>query len=101
MNELLSLSPIDGRYLAKTKELADSFSEYALIKNRVYVEIKWLLYLIDKKIIDEKISKEEQDSMRRDNWVDGTFYATTDDTFQKLYEEADTDVTTNNGVITW
>ena len=33
--------------------------------------------------------------------IDGTFYATTDDTFQKLYEEADTDVTTNNGVITW
>ena len=63
MNELLSISPIDGRYFNKTKEFIDSFSEYALIKNRVYVEIKWLLYLIDKKIIDEKISKEEQDSI--------------------------------------
>ena len=57
MNELLSLSPIDGRYLEKTKELTDSFSEYALIKYRVLVEIKWLLYLIDKKIINEKINK--------------------------------------------
>ena len=63
MNELLSLSPIDGRYLEKTKELADSFSEYALIKYRVDVEIKWLLYLIDKKIIDEKITKDERNSI--------------------------------------
>ncbi len=63
MNELLSLSPIDGRYLEKTKELTDSFSEYALIKYRVLVEIKWLLYLIDKKIINEKITKEEKDNI--------------------------------------
>lgn len=63
MNELLSLSPIDGRYLNKTKELIDSFSEYALIKKRVNIEIKWLLYLIDKKIIDEKLNKEERDSI--------------------------------------
>ena len=51
MNELLSLSPIDGRYLEKTKELIDSFSEYALIKYRVTIEIKWLLYLLNKKIL--------------------------------------------------
>jgi adenylosuccinate lyase len=63
MNELLSLSPIDGRYLEKTKELTDSFSEYALIKYRVMVEVKWLLYLIDKKIIDEKINKEEKEAI--------------------------------------
>ncbi len=64
MNELLSLSPIDGRYLNKTKELIDSFSEYALIKNRINIEIKWLLYLIDKKIIDEKITKDERDNIQ-------------------------------------
>ena len=63
MNELLSLSPIDGRYLEKTKELIDSFSEYALIKYRVNVEINWLLYLIDKKIINEKITKEERNNI--------------------------------------
>lgn len=63
MNELLSLSPIDGRYINKTKELADFFSEYALIKYRVTVEIKWLLYLIDKKIVNEKITKEERDNI--------------------------------------
>ena len=63
MNELLALSPIDGRYIEKTKELADYFSEYALIKYRVLIEIKWLLYLLDKKIIDEKITESEKDKI--------------------------------------
>lgn len=60
MNELLALSPIDGRYIEKTKELTDYFSEYALIKYRINIEIKWLLYLIDKRIINEEIIKEER-----------------------------------------
>ena len=60
MNELLNISPIDGRYHEKTKELSYYFSEYALIKYRTIVEIKWLLYLLDKKIIDEKINKNEE-----------------------------------------
>jgi len=64
MNELLSLSPIDGRYLEKTKELIDYFSEYALIKYRVTIEIKWLLYLIDKQVIDEKINDEERNDIQ-------------------------------------
>lgn len=64
MNELLALSPIDGRYLNKTKELIDCFSEYALIKNRVNIEIKWLLYLIDKKIINEKLTRNEKDTIQ-------------------------------------
>ena len=48
MNELLNISPIDGRYHEKTKELSDYFSEFALIKYRTIVEIKWLLFLLDK-----------------------------------------------------
>ena len=58
--ELLNISPIDGRYHEKTKELSLFFSEYALIKYRVLVEIKWLLFLLDKKIIDEKINEKEK-----------------------------------------
>ena len=64
MNELLALSPIDGRYIEKTKELTDYFSEYALIKYRIEMEIKWLIYLSDKKIISEKISKSEKESVQ-------------------------------------
>ncbi len=63
MNELLNISPIDGRYHEKTKELSDYFSEYALIKYRTIVEIKWLLYLLDKKIIDEAINKDEEQEL--------------------------------------
>ena len=60
METLLNISPIDGRYCEKTKELANYFSEYALIKYRTIIEIKWLLFLINKEIIDEKINKKEE-----------------------------------------
>ena len=63
MNELLSLSPIDGRYINKVKELVDCFSEYALIKNRVNIEIKWLLFLLEKEIIDDKITNKEKENI--------------------------------------
>ena len=63
MNNLLNISPIDGRYHEKTKELSDFFSEYALIKYRVLIEIKWLIYLLDKGIVDESISKEEKNKI--------------------------------------
>ncbi|MEK6917055.1 MAG: adenylosuccinate lyase [Nanoarchaeota archaeon] len=39
---LTAISPIDGRYSEKLRNLSDYFSEYALIKKRVYVEIKYL-----------------------------------------------------------
>ena len=41
MNTLLAISPIDGRYANKTTELQEIFSEYALIKNRLIVEIEY------------------------------------------------------------
>src|ERR1700712_4021100 len=42
MTSLKAVSPIDGRYAALTAPLADYFSEYALIRFRVLVEIEWL-----------------------------------------------------------
>ena len=42
---LNAISPIDGRYADKTKELSPYFSEYALIKYRIYIEIHYLLKL--------------------------------------------------------
>jgi adenylosuccinate lyase len=39
---LHAIGPIDGRYIDKTKSLAPYFSEYALIKYRVFVEIEYL-----------------------------------------------------------
>ncbi len=43
---LTAISPIDGRYHEKTKELAEFFSEYALIKYRVFVEIQYFIALV-------------------------------------------------------
>ena len=42
---LKAISPIDGRYQAQTAALAEYFSEYALIRYRVLVEIKGLMFL--------------------------------------------------------
>ena len=39
LDTLTAVSPIDGRYRSKTECLADYFSEYALIRYRVRVEI--------------------------------------------------------------
>ncbi|HWQ37527.1 MAG TPA: adenylosuccinate lyase [Burkholderiales bacterium] len=39
---LTALSPLDGRYHGKTAPLADYFSEFALIRYRVRVEVEWL-----------------------------------------------------------
>ena len=39
---ITAISPIDGRYAAKVSELTDAFSEFALIRNRVLVEVLWL-----------------------------------------------------------
>ena len=49
-DDLLSISPLDGRYSDVCKDIGDVFSEYSLIKHRVYVEIKWFIFLskIDK-----------------------------------------------------
>ena len=40
--DLLSLSPLDGRYAAKLDALRPHFSEYGLIRRRLQVEIEWL-----------------------------------------------------------
>ena len=47
MNELTSISPIDGRYRSKTHQLADYFSEYALIRYRVRVEVEYFISLCE------------------------------------------------------
>jgi adenylosuccinate lyase len=44
-SSLTALSPLDGRYAAKARALQDHFSEFALIRERVAVEVEWLLAL--------------------------------------------------------
>ncbi|MDB4923858.1 adenylosuccinate lyase [Mucilaginibacter sp.] len=47
LTPLSAISPIDGRYRNTTAELADYFSEYALIKYRVFVEIEYFIALCE------------------------------------------------------
>ena len=44
---LTAISPVDGRYRGKTEKLADYFSEYALIRYRVRVEIEYFISLCE------------------------------------------------------
>ncbi|MFP4555640.1 MAG: adenylosuccinate lyase [Bacteroidales bacterium] len=47
INSLTAISPIDGRYRNKVDELADYFSEHALIKYRVMVEVEYFIALCE------------------------------------------------------
>ena len=46
-HSLFAISPIDGRYQTKTKSLSPYFSEAALIKYRVRVEIEYFIALAE------------------------------------------------------
>lgn len=46
LSSLQAISPIDGRYRKTTAKLADYFSEYALIKYRVLVEVEYFIALV-------------------------------------------------------
>jgi len=47
LTKLNAISPIDGRYRGKIEELANYFSEEALIKYRVKVEIEYFIALCE------------------------------------------------------
>lgn len=50
---ITAISPIDGRYASKVSELQGCFSEYALMRNRVKVEVAWLLRISTERQIPE------------------------------------------------
>jgi adenylosuccinate lyase len=56
LNNLTAISPIDGRYRGQLAHLGEYFSEYALIKYRVWVEIDYFLQLADKKFFRANVS---------------------------------------------
>ncbi len=50
LQALTAISPIDGRYRNQLQHLDEYFSEYALIKYRVWIEIEYFLFLADSKL---------------------------------------------------
>lgn len=59
-SELTAISPLDGRYRTKIKDLAPFVSEYALIKNRIEIEITYLLALSEAGVTRSFTSEEKQ-----------------------------------------
>lgn len=66
LNQLTAISPIDGRYRKQVQQLDEYFSEYALIKYRVWVEVEYFLFLAEKKFFkaDAGIKKHMQDVVK-------------------------------------
>lgn len=48
LNSLTAIGPVDGRYHKQTASLSNYFSEFALIKYRVWVEVEYLIALAEK-----------------------------------------------------
>ena len=59
LNQLTAISPIDGRYRKQLAHLGEYFSEYALIKYRVIVEVEYFLYLFEKKFFKLDIKSKQ------------------------------------------
>lgn len=60
LTELTAISPIDGRYHSKTTSLQAIFSEYGLITRRVFIEIRWLQFLIQLPELRDSVSLSEE-----------------------------------------
>jgi adenylosuccinate lyase len=62
---LHSISPIDGRYEAQTQALQEFFSEMALMRYRVYVEVEYLVALLESGILPKhQIDKQQKEALR-------------------------------------
>ena len=62
LNNLTAISPIDGRYRKKLEVLSNYFSEFALIKYRVFVEIQYFIALWELEI--PQLSKLSKNSVK-------------------------------------
>ncbi len=59
LSELTAISSLDGRYRSKVEELAPIVSEYGLIKNRIEIEIKYLIALSNADIAKKFMTTEQ------------------------------------------
>lgn len=91
MTSLTALSPLDGRYWPKVSELADCFSEAALIKYRLLVEIEWFIALSEWPTLTElhPLTEAEKDTLH--NIVEG-FNAETAEAVKTIERQINHDV---------
>lgn len=60
LNQLTAISPLDGRYRKQVHQLDEYFSEFALLKYRVIVEVAYFLYLAEKKFFKPDAKTKQQ-----------------------------------------
>ncbi|MBL7700276.1 MAG: adenylosuccinate lyase [Chitinophagaceae bacterium] len=63
LNSLTAISPIDGRYRKQLQHLDEYFSEFALMKYRVMIEVEYFLFLADKKFFS--VSSQARNALRK------------------------------------
>lgn len=64
-DDLLALSPLDGRYVQETEALRAYFSEFALIRSRVQIELKYLIALSENASLFRPLTQSELDLLQR------------------------------------
>ncbi|MCL4148553.1 UNVERIFIED_CONTAM: hypothetical protein GTU68_000303 [Idotea baltica] len=69
LTPLTAISPLDGRYHSKVASLSNYFSEYALIRYRVWVEVEYLIALHEIEISPLKVLNQDQKTMLRDLYL--------------------------------
>jgi adenylosuccinate lyase len=90
LNALTAISPVDGRYRKTTEELSAYFSEYALIKYRVLIEVEYFIALCDAGLPQLKaLDAKQKDSLRK---------VITDFSVADAQKIKDTEKTTNHDV---
>lgn len=70
LTSLTAISPIDGRYLDQLTDLQPLFSEYALMRYRIIVEIRWFEMLANHKAIKELPSLSQKSIKSLQNIID-------------------------------
>jgi adenylosuccinate lyase len=68
---LTAISPLDGRYARHTRALSECFSEYALIRHRLRVEVRWFQALAEEPGIAEVPALADEDRAVLDGIVEG------------------------------
>lgn len=68
LTNLTAISPIDGRYRKQVQHLDNYFSEFALIKYRVFVEVEYFFFLADKKLFKLSAKAKEKLQAVADNF---------------------------------
>jgi len=71
-NSLMAISPLDGRYKSKCADLSPYFSEFALMRYRVLVEVKWLQKLSEHDQIDDLLENFSRSDARRIKEIEAT-----------------------------